>query len=26
VELEYFDYARSKYKALGLRDTMPKMS
>ena len=24
VELEYFDYARSKYQALGLDDTMPK--
>ena len=24
VELEYFDYARSKYQALGLPDTMPK--
>ena len=24
VELEYFDYARSKYKALGLPDTMPE--
>ena len=24
VELEYFDYARSKYRALGLPDTMPK--
>ena len=23
VELEYFDYARSKYQALGLKDTMP---
>ena len=23
VELEYFDYARSKYEALGLEDTMP---
>ena len=23
VELEYFDYARSKYKALGIPDTMP---
>ena len=23
VELEYFDYARSKYQALGLPDTMP---
>jgi len=23
VELEYFDYARSKYTALGLKDTMP---
>ena len=23
VELEYFDYARSKYLALGLKDTMP---
>ena len=25
VELEYLDYARSKYKALGLKDTMPMM-
>lgn len=24
VELEYFDYARSKYKALGIPDTMPR--
>ena len=24
VELEYFDYARSKYLALGLKDTMPR--
>ena len=24
VELEYFDYARSKYKALGIPDTMPE--
>ena len=24
VELEYFDYARSKYQALGLPDTMPE--
>ena len=24
VELEYFDYARSKYQALGIPDTMPK--
>lgn len=24
VELEYHDYARSKYLALGLKDTMPK--
>ena len=24
VELEYFDYARSKYLALGIPDTMPK--
>ena len=24
VELEYFDYARSKYRALGLPDTMPR--
>ena len=24
VELEYFDYARSKYQALGMPDTMPK--
>ena len=24
VELEYFDYARTKYRALGLPDTMPK--
>ena len=24
VELEYFDYARSKYQALGIRDTMPR--
>lgn len=24
VELEYFDYARSKYLALGISDTMPK--
>jgi pyruvate formate lyase activating enzyme len=24
VDLEYFDYARSKYLALGLKDTMPK--
>ena len=24
VELEYFDYARSKYNALGIPDTMPK--
>ena len=24
VELEYFDYARSKYKALGVPDTMPE--
>jgi len=24
VELEYHDYARSKYEALGLKDTMPK--
>ena len=23
VELEYFDYARSKYLALGMKDTMP---
>ena len=23
VELEYFDYARSKYRALGMEDTMP---
>lgn len=23
VDLEYHDYARSKYKALGLPDTMP---
>ena len=23
VELEYFEYARSKYKALGIHDTMP---
>lgn len=23
VELEYLDYARSKYRALGLKDTMP---
>ena len=23
VDLEYFDYARSKYQALGLKDTMP---
>ena len=23
VELEYFDYARSKYLALGIPDTMP---
>ena len=23
VELEYFDYARSKYQALGMKDTMP---
>ena len=23
VELEYFDYARSKYQALGIPDTMP---
>ena len=23
VELEYFDYARSKYLALGMEDTMP---
>ena len=26
VNLEYFDYARSKYLALGLPDTMPKKS
>lgn len=24
VELEYFDYARSKYQALGIQDVMPK--
>ena len=24
VELEYFDYARSKYQALGIPETMPK--
>ena len=24
VELEYFDYARSKYLALGMPDTMPE--
>ena len=24
VELEYFDYARSKYQALGISDTMPR--
>ena len=24
VELEYHDYARSKYQALGIPDTMPK--
>ena len=24
VELEYFDYARSKYRALGIPDTMPE--
>ena len=24
VELEYFDYARSKYQALGIRDAMPR--
>ena len=24
VDLEYFDYARSKYLALGMKDTMPK--
>lgn len=24
VELEYFDYARSKYKALGISDTTPR--
>ena len=24
VELEYFDYARSKYLALGMKDTMPE--
>ena len=24
VELEYHDYARSKYLALGLKDTMPR--
>ena len=23
VDLEYFDYARSKYLALGMKDTMP---
>jgi hypothetical protein len=23
VELEYLDYARSKYLALGMKDTMP---
>jgi len=23
VELEYYDYARSKYLALGMKDTMP---
>ncbi len=26
VELEYFDYARSKYQALGMKDTMPLCS
>ena len=26
VELEYFDYARSKYRALGMTDTMPAKS
>lgn len=26
VELEYFDYARSKYLALGMKDTMPPKS
>ena len=24
VDLEYLDYARSKYLALGMKDTMPK--
>ena len=24
VDLEYYDYARSKYLALGMKDTMPK--
>ena len=23
VDLEYYDYARSKYLALGMKDTMP---
>ena len=23
VDLEYFDYARAKYLALGMKDTMP---
>jgi len=26
VELEYHDYARSKYQALGMKDTMPAKS
>ena len=25
VDLKYYDYARSKYLALGMKDTMPKM-